>query len=373
MKKILFLLLIILFSCQPDPVDRATGTDFKYPVRANGGIAITPPLSIGAVNITATGAQFNFLSDVTGLIQAQLNGKAATSHTQAQSTITGLPDSLLNHYTKAQTNTRLNSKLNTADTNHLSDRINLKTSIEVVSQTVGDSLREYFSDEDVEIGIALSDSMGYDPGNYLPRQSASVLATSLIKSTTTTSLFIKAMNTMGTLDIKAFPILCPNPLSLGSTALSDGGEYWIAFYITEPTTITGVRFLMGATVGNFTPDNENGISFYSVSGETYTQEREVLDATIFSTSAANGIVTVPFGTPYSAVEGVYYVVVLYNESGHVATPTMHFHQSINNYVRYMVNTNNKLAGLATGVTAFPDSEVAGDVSTTSIMPGVWLY
>jgi hypothetical protein len=78
MKKLLFLFLI-LFSCQPDPVDRATGTDFPYPVRANGGLAITPPLSIGAVNITATGAEINFLSGVTSAIQTQLNLKANTT------------------------------------------------------------------------------------------------------------------------------------------------------------------------------------------------------------------------------------------------------------------------------------------------------
>jgi hypothetical protein len=78
MKKLLFLFLI-LFSCQPEPVDRATGTDFPYIVRANGGLSITAPLSIGGVTITATGAEINFLSGVTSAIQTQLNLKANTT------------------------------------------------------------------------------------------------------------------------------------------------------------------------------------------------------------------------------------------------------------------------------------------------------
>ena len=40
----------------------------------------------------------------TAFVTGGLAGKANTSHTQAQSTITDLPDTLLNHYTKAQAN-----------------------------------------------------------------------------------------------------------------------------------------------------------------------------------------------------------------------------------------------------------------------------
>jgi hypothetical protein len=66
---------------------------FKYIINANGGIAITAPLSIGGITINSTGAELNILHDVpvsvtavklgylgnlTSDIQTQLNSKQAT-------------------------------------------------------------------------------------------------------------------------------------------------------------------------------------------------------------------------------------------------------------------------------------------------------
>lgn len=79
------------------------------------GTVTLPTWKIGAVTISTNGTELNILSGalvnttelnylvgVTSAIQTQLNGKAATSHNQAQTTITALPDSLLIRYTKAQ-------------------------------------------------------------------------------------------------------------------------------------------------------------------------------------------------------------------------------------------------------------------------------
>lgn len=84
MRKLIFLFLILIFACQRMPIkqtNRATGTDFTYPVRANGGLAITAPLSLGGVTITTTGAQLNFLNTLTSNVQTQLAARLAISDT----------------------------------------------------------------------------------------------------------------------------------------------------------------------------------------------------------------------------------------------------------------------------------------------------
>ena len=62
---------------------------------ANGGTgATTAAAALTNLGITATAAEVNYTSDVTSLIQAQINGKAATSHTHTKANITDFPTSM---------------------------------------------------------------------------------------------------------------------------------------------------------------------------------------------------------------------------------------------------------------------------------------
>jgi hypothetical protein len=92
-------------------------------------IRIVYPFVLGGTTVTTNAAEFNSLDGVvvsaaelnrlvgvTSGIQSQIDGKANTSHTQAQSTIIALADSLTARYTKTQANTKFNLKLNIADT-----------------------------------------------------------------------------------------------------------------------------------------------------------------------------------------------------------------------------------------------------------------
>jgi len=91
---------------------------FHKDVRFNSTLRINEnALRIGAVLVGTNGPEFNILDGalvstpelnrlvgVTSGVQTQLNGKANTSHTQTQISVTALPDSLLNKPTKAQMN-----------------------------------------------------------------------------------------------------------------------------------------------------------------------------------------------------------------------------------------------------------------------------
>lgn len=167
MKKILlFILLIGLFSCNTDKSYNKgyveTGTGWQQVRKKQNfvdSINFEKQYKIGGVTMTRTAAQLNFM-DATSSVQTQINtklnvsdtsnmltkyarkhsptftgtvsgitytmvGAAATAHSQAQSTVTALADSLLDRYTKAQSNTIFVPKTTTVNDQPLSGNISI--------------------------------------------------------------------------------------------------------------------------------------------------------------------------------------------------------------------------------------------------------
>jgi hypothetical protein len=106
-----------------------------------------------------------------------------------------------------------------------------------------------------------------------------------------------------------------------STNLSSGVMIWVSVYLTSAQTITGVKFRQ-YTQGNFTGSNENSISLYSYSGGTITRVAvSANDANIWK-GASSSTQAVPFGTPYTASAGVYYIGLLYSQSAQTTAPAL---------------------------------------------------
>lgn len=82
---------------------------------------------------TPTVTEINFVDGVTSSIQTQLNSKAATAHSQAQSTITALSDSLLSRFTKAQSNLLFVKKTDLVDPTSLIDSLSAITTFKDIT------------------------------------------------------------------------------------------------------------------------------------------------------------------------------------------------------------------------------------------------
>jgi len=113
-----------------------------------------------------------------------------------------------------------------------------------------------------------------------------------------------------------------NPQNLGT-----GIAYYIAVYVPKAATITGCAVFMQGGPGSYTATGYNGIALYGINVGTglLTQvAASTNNATLWQ--AAQGILKVPFATPYSAQPAVYYVALLFSSSAIVTNPKAYFIQ-----------------------------------------------
>lgn len=218
----------------------------------------------------------------------------------------------------------------------------------------GDTINPAFNAAGQTEGIALADSTGLSEGNYMTRQN--------YHNDAGNANNLKAYKLFGT-TIKAMPVV--NEYAYNGLAMTDRRAYWLLCYLAEPATLTGIRFNV-STAGAFTPDQYNGFGLYSVSGTTYT--RVAFTDTCALAFKSTGAKSVPFAnavggaaTPYAAQAGLYYIVVLYNNSAQVTAPSIHG-TSVNEALNSSFPDSKEIAGYVNTQDVLPDSEVAGDIT-----------
>jgi hypothetical protein len=318
-------------------------------------------------------------------LSARINLKANTSHTQAQTTIAGLPDSLLNHYTKAQTDTRLNLKANTTTLSGyvptsrtvngylLTGNISITAADVSLGNVTNESKATMFTSPtltgtplaptaaagtsttqiattafvttktdlidadlaDYEIGIAASDTalmlIKY-PRKLNAALTGVPTAPTATSGTNTTQLattaFVNGSNTtllayqaMGSV-IKALPIGTTISMVGSDLTMTDGRIYFIAVYLSTPQTIMGVKF-QSHTAGDYVADNYNGVGLYSVSAGTLTLVASSTDNDDLWKGVVATNITQAFSAPYAASAGLYYIAAVWNTSDAVPTAVPH--------------------------------------------------
>ena len=83
-------------------VAQVSGT---LPLTKGGTGATTAAAALTNLGLTATAAELNYMDGVTSNVQTQINGKAASSHTHAQSEVTGLETALAGKASTSHTHT----------------------------------------------------------------------------------------------------------------------------------------------------------------------------------------------------------------------------------------------------------------------------
>lgn len=133
---------------------------------------------------------------------------------------------------------------------------------------------------------------------------------------------IKA-SALGISPIVAMPLSLQDVPLNTQVNLTDNRGVFTLFYIPEPVTITGVRFVL-QTAGNYTGDNYNGFKLYSVGTASYTRiDSTANNADVWKATAVTAT-DVPFvGGERLLQPGLYAVAFVYNQSAQTTAPAMY--------------------------------------------------
>lgn len=159
--------------------------------------------------------------------------------------------------------------------------------------------------------------------------------------------------------------------------LVDGQIRYIAVYLTEPTTLTGIRVYV-RTAGNYTGDNNNRIGLYSYNSSTglLTQVAASSNTSTLWTSAANAGQTINFSSTYFAKAGLYFVALIYNQSAQTTAPGLASGVALNNAAMgstaYGFTNSAKLYGTSTG-TDLPATINMSSITASAVPTWVAIY
>lgn len=106
-----------------------------------------------------------------------------------------------------------------------------------------------------------------------------------------------------------------------ATALTDNQIKFTVVVVPRNYTITGVQ-VYSAVAGSYTGDQNNKVGLYSYSSGSLTLVASSANAVQMWTVTANTIQSIAFSAPYSAIQGVYVVAILYNNSVQVTAPSL---------------------------------------------------
>ena len=113
-----------------------------------------------------------------------------------------------------------------------------------------------------------------------------------------------------------------NPVTVNTTgAMSTQQLQCTAMFMEGDSIVSGIRYYLGAQ-GNFTANNTNSVSLYSVSGGTATKIAESANSDAIWKATANTWNTAAFATPVYITRGLYYGCGLYNQSAVTTNPTL---------------------------------------------------
>lgn len=185
--------------------------------------------------------------------------------------------------------------------------------------------------------------------------------------------FLEALQRFGT-TIKAVPIgIGINSLMNGTSVLTDGAVYYIAFDVADTIVSTGVNYVLNVA-GNFTGDNYNGFGLFSVSGGTYTKiTQTVTDDNVWKASPFT-LATKAWPTPQTLLPGVYMIALQWSASSTTTAPTIYTWGTLTANHALILTNSNKISGYVTSQTALPATSTTGSALTvSSVLYGIWLY
>lgn len=215
-----------------------------------------------------------------------------------------------------------------------------------VSAIINDSIQERLDSADVAVSLTTWQA---NVGNY----------------------FFRELQAWG-LSAIGLPVGAAQPMTTNK-ALTDGVAMWQSFYLPVGDTITGIRFLQ-RTQGGYTAADSNCVALYTVSGTTYTR---------VATSANNGnlwkgssysLQTVAFTSSYVAAAGNYMICMTYNQSAETTAPNIYCWNGSVGVSQLLTGTNaHRLSGTVSAEGGPPATEVAGDLTASDVIYGIWLY
>lgn len=149
-------------------------------------------------------------------------------------------------------------------------------------------------------------------------------------------------------------------------------QYW-AVYVPKPALLSTVAFLI-ATSGVYTSTGYNGFALNTIN--TTTGLLTQVAATTSSTTiwaGAGGYNTINFATPYAAVEGVYFLSLLYQSSAQVTAPQLLDSALNSNAISFLgaFPASIKLNGILNAQTSIPTTQLMSGLTQTATLTYSW--
>jgi hypothetical protein len=159
-----------------------------------------------------------------------------------------------------------------------------------------------------------------------------------------------------------------------SVALASQTMRFVAYYLPQSVTITGVKFYQ-VVQGVYTGNNYNGVGLYSYSGGVLTLVASTTNDANFWTSAT-GWVTKPFSSTYSASAGTYYIGLLYSSSAQTTAPTIAAGTAApaNGFQTVDFTNSAKIQGAIASQTSLPSPTInISTIGSNTGNPSILLY
>jgi hypothetical protein len=217
-------------------------------------------------------------------------------------------------------------------------------------------------------GVAVVDTTGNAPGNYMTRQN--------YHNDMDKSSVLKALQGFG-VGIKAMPVSVI--YASGALTLTDARALYVLVYIPETTVVTGVKWIAN-TLGKFLADSVagafNGFALYKcdAAGTTHTRVAITADNAGVWRLAATVVGTAAFTGTYTAEPGYYFVASLWNHISSTTSPKVYSSDGVINLVTNSLITANKyISGYVGSQATFPANETGADMTVNSNIPYYILY
>lgn len=174
--------------------------------------------------------------------------------------------------------------------------------------------------------------------------------------------------------IKGFNVA--NPTNLCTTSISLGNQflYFVAYYIPQAATITGVKWSQ-VTQGSYTANNYNGVALYTYSAGTLTlvasstNDGNIWKATSLTWNAK------AFSSTYSASAGIHFIGLMYSQSAQVSAPLISCGPAYSyaGATVYDFSNSAKLSSNAQSQTSLPSSIAMSSTNSQTQNISVFLY
>jgi len=179
----------------------------------------------------------------------------------------------------------------------------------------------------------------------------------------------KTLDALGS-TIKAVSIL-PQIASTTFTLVDQQAAY-VAIYIPRSMTITGIKYIL-QTAGSYTGDQFNGMALYSHSAGTLTRVAITANTEAIYEVSAYAYSTVDFTAPVNVTEGVYFVGMLFCDSGTGTAPKIYATGGVGTHNSLDLTNSNQLFGTRDTQTSLPASETADNITPANGLPLIFLY